>query len=195
MLLGAMLCFVLLMALLILVKAVTLICTGSFSISALLSEIVFADPVESALRVVAFPFVEEILFRYLFFWWFCRQVLGAGLMASFWWPFVAFVAGHLLDVIASFAKGDFLRIIDPVSIGAFNAMLMAHAMLVQGAPLWLATAACILSHAIYNLATEVARLLKVMWLLNWIRLAGLLTAIGVYWMCFILLRNQNLWAW
>ena len=196
----AILSFILLMSVLILVRAIALLVTGRFSYAALfpmpgLGGDLLPKAVRSVLLVVVIPFVEEFIFRYLFFWYFCREVLGCGLMAAFWWPFVAFVLGHLLDVVVSFSEGDTTRILDPVNLGAFNAYAFAHVILIQGQDAWMAFLMCVILHAIYNGIVVVVLFFQRTWLLSWIRLAGLLWALAAYLVLFNLCLERQLWSW
>jgi len=142
-----------------------------------------------------FPVVEELVFRGALVWWFCHNILDVGFMATFWWTFCAFFVGHLRDIVESARKGDFLRFLDPIIIGCFNTALLVHAILVQVASPLLAIAACIFAHAIYN--TLIEYLLKPLlpWLLIWLRVAGMIMALGAYWIIFTLVGTQNLWPW
>jgi hypothetical protein len=195
--LGTMICIVLLILILFLIKLIIMLATGgTLSISALFFGNPFKTVIQSALRVVVFPFVEEILFRYLLIWLFFHDIIGAGMMASFWWSFVGFLLGHIIDIVVDIVtKGDIFRILDPINIGTLNFSFMTHAILVQKVEPFIALAGCILMHMVYNGVIELFRFLKLNWLVILIRLAVLFLSFGGYWLAFSVGKSTNLWQW
>jgi hypothetical protein len=145
---------------------------------------------QSFLVVLIYPAVEELVIRLGLFMWFFHGILGANLMAAFWWAFVCFLIGHLFALIHDM---DFGRILDACNLGVVNTVMFAHIVLLGGFPILPSILVFIIIHVVYN--AIVVFLLRPLFptLLLVFRLFGAFVALACYW--FGMNELSTVWHW